>query len=161
MRREHRGDGQARDRCIEVVVAATQAAQSPDRITDRVVEDPIACGALASTECPHAPVGLREVHETEVERECTDHRFRVTEIEPAQVVVQPRSLRRIVIPTKCDRPATDPLDEREELRAGLFGDHLAKERAEQPNLHGQRVTCTGRSDPARFGRNGRRCAIGA
>ena len=62
---------------------------------------------------------------------------------------------RIVVASKGDRPAPDPLDEGEQLRPGLFRDDLAEERAEQPDLRRQRVAGAGRPDAGRFRDDGR------
>ena len=80
------------------------------------------------------------------------------EVEAAQLLVEARALDRIVVAAQRDRPSPDPLDEREQLGAGLLRDDLAEQRAEQPDLDRERVAGAGRPDPERLRGDRRRDA---
>jgi hypothetical protein len=99
-------------------------------------------------------VRLGQIDESEVEPEGADDRLGGTQVEPSEVAVEARPLERIVIAAQRDRPSTDSLDESEELRAGLFRDHLAEQRTQESNLDSQRIAGPGGPDPARLGRDG-------
>ena len=80
------------------------------------------------------------------------------EVEPAELLVEPGALLGVVVAAERDGALPDALDRREQLGAGLFGDHLAEQRAEQPDLGRERVARTGRPDPERLGGDRRRDA---
>ena len=69
---QDRRDRQRADLGIELRVRAAERPQPPDRLPDRVVEDAVAGGPLASTERPHAAARLGQVHELEVQGERAD-----------------------------------------------------------------------------------------
>ena len=127
-----------------------------DRVGDRVVEDAVARGSLATAERTHPAVRLGQVDQREVEREGADDRLGGTEVQVAQVVVEPRPFVRVVVAAEGDGPPADPLDEGEQLGPGLLRDDLAEERTEQADLHGQRVAGAGRADAGRLGGDRRR-----
>ena len=122
-----------------------------DGLGHRIVEDAVARRPLAAPERPDPAPRLDEVDELEVEREGPDDRLGRPEIEAAQVLVETAPLVGVVVLPQRDRPPADPLDELEQLRAGLFGDDLAEQRAHQADLGGERVRArrTCRSRPAR------------
>ncbi len=95
-------------------------------------------------------MSLGQVHEREIERERTDHRLGRAEVEIVQVPIEPFPLAWIVVGAQGDRPPTNPLDQREELRTSLLRDDLAEEGAQQADLGGERVSCARRADPGRF-----------
>ena len=123
----------------------------PIAVGDRVVEDAVAGGSLATAKGPDPGVRLGQVDQGEVEREGADHGLgRARGRAPRRSRVEAGPLVRIVVRPQGDRPAPDPLDEGEQLRPGLLRDDLPEQGAEQPDLGGQRVAGAGRPDAGRF-----------
>ena len=150
-RHEQPGDGR-----IELGVRPPKPAQPPHGIGDRIVEHAVPRGALAAPQGADAPVRLGQVHEAEVERKGPDDRLGGAQVQPAELVVEARTLDRVVVAAQGDGPAADPLDQREQLGTRLLRDHLAEQRAEEPDLDRERVPRAGRPDPAGLGGDGRR-----
>ncbi len=156
MRGQDRRDLEPGDERIQFRLGAPEPAQPGDRVGDRIRQDPVACRSLAATERPHPAAGLGQVDQPEIERERTDDRLRGAKVEASELLVETLALDRIVVAAQGDRPLPDPLHEREQLGAGLFVDDLAEQRPEEAHLDRERVASTGRPDPERFGRHGRR-----
>ena len=70
---------------------------------------------------------------------------------PSSSASTPAAERRIVAVAEVDGRAPEPLDEVEDLLAGLLRDDLAEERAEEPDLERERVARAGRADARRLG----------
>ena len=113
-------------------------------------EDAVARRALAPPQRPHPAARLGQVDEPEIERERLDDGLRAAEVERPQLVVETRPFGRVVVAPEGDRPASDALDGLEQLGPGLLGDDLAEQRAEQPDLAGERVARPGGPDPERL-----------
>ena len=150
---QDRGDREVRDQRIQVRIGPAKAPQPGDRVGDRVVQDAVAGGSLATAQSAHPAAGLGQVDQAEVEREGGDDRFGGSEVDIAQVLVEPCSLGGVVVLSQRDRASADALHEGEQLRAGLLGDHLAKQRSEQADLDRERVAGAGRTDPEGLGRD--------
>ncbi len=153
---QDRRDRDVRDDRVEVAIAPACASEPPHGVADRVVEDAVTRRPLAPAQRPHAAMRLGQVDEPEVERERADHSLGRPEVETAQLVVQPCPLSWVVVLAQGDRALADPLDQGKQLRAGLFGDHLAEQRAQETDLDRKRIAGSGCPDPARFGRHRRR-----
>ena len=158
VRGQDRRDLEPGDQGVQLRVAPPQAAQPGDRVGDRVREDPVSCSTLAATQRPDPAARLCQVDQPEIEREGADDGLRGAEVEAAELLVEALALDRIVRPAERDRPLPDPLDEREELGAGLLRDDLAEQRPEQPDLDRERVAGAGRPDPEGLGSDRRRDA---
>ena len=133
-------------------VLPPQAAQPGDGVGDRVGEDPVACGALASTQRPDPAARLGQIDEAEIEREGADDGLRRAEVEAA--AAPRRGCSRSIgssAASERDRPLPDPFHEREQLGPGLLRDDLAEQGPKQPDLDSERVAGTGRPDPERLG----------
>ena len=112
-------------------------------------------GSLATPQAPNPVTLLGDVDHLEVEPEGPDDRLDRGEVEGRQVVDHgplDAARRR---PAVRLRPGPDRLDPHEERLAGLLGDHLAEERAEELDLAGERIAGTGRPDPGRLGQDRR------
>ncbi len=160
MRRQHRGDRQPAHEGVELGVRAAEPSQAGHRVGDRIVEDPVPRGALAPAQRPHPATRLGEIDEAEIQRECADHRLGGIEIERPKLLVESRSLERIVVTPEGDGAPADALDRREQLGAFLLRDDLSEERAEQTDLHRERIAGAAGADPERLRRDSRRRAVG-
>ena len=143
---EDRRDDEPGDQRVELRVRPAQPPQPGDRVRHRIVEDAVARRPLAPSQRPHPAARLGQVDEAEVERERLDDGLRVAEVERLELVVEARPFGRVVVASEGDRPASDAFDGGEQLRAGLLGDDLAEQRAEQPDLARERVA---RARPSR------------
>ena len=149
------------------ISASSSASVRPSRRSPAIAsatesgEDPVACRALAPAQRPDPAARLGQVDQPEIEREGADDGLRRAQVEAAELLVEALALDRIVVAAERDRPLPDPLDEREQLGAGLLGDDLAEQRPEQPDLDGERVARAGRPDPERLGGDRRRDAAAA
>ena len=107
---------------------------------------------------------LGEVDEPEVQAERADHDLGPLGVERRRARGERRPARRVVAAPEADRRSADALDEVEELAAGLLGDDLAEQRAEQADLERQRVARPAGADSSRAPRGrptfGRRPAGG-
>ena len=106
---------------VELRVRPPEPAEPGDRVRDRTIEDPVARRALAAAQRADAAARLGKVDQPEVERERGDDGLGGTEIERAELLVEPGPFDRIVVAAEGDRPVPDPLDGREQLRPGLLG----------------------------------------
>jgi hypothetical protein len=134
-----------------VRVGAPVAAQRRDRLRHGVVQQPVARGPLSAAEGPDAAARLGQVDELEVEREGLDDGLGRLEVEGVQLALEPLALGRVVATAQGDGRSPQPLDELEQVVAGLLRDDLAKQRPEQAHLTRQRVMRPGRPDPGRLG----------
>ncbi len=134
-----------------VAVVASPPAQPGHGLRDRIVERAVARGAGTSAEGPDPGTRFGEVHELEVQGEGRDHGLRGAQVKGIELGLEALPQLGVVGPAQGDRGAPQPLDELVGRLAGLFGDDLAEERAEEPDLDGQRIAGTGRPDAARFG----------
>jgi hypothetical protein len=104
---------------------------------------------------------LGEVHELEVEGERAGDGRRAGHVErrdlrPEALALDVRLEDDVGIAApEGDRAPPDALDQREQLGAGLLGDHLPQERAEEPDLVREGVAGVTESGALRLGGNGR------
>ncbi len=127
MRGQDRGDAQPAEDVVERRVVAPGTAQPRDRLSDRVVQDPVARRPLPAPKRPDAAAGLREVHELEIQGEGGDDRLDGPDVQPVEFGLDARPEIRVVAVPEVDRRAPEPLDEIERLLAGLLRDDLAEE----------------------------------
>ena len=148
---QDRRDAQAGQRGVQLGVGPAGGAQRRDRLGDRVVQEPVPCGALSPTKRPNAPARLGQVDELEVERERLDDRLGRLEVEGVQLTLEALALGRVIAAPQRDGRSPEPLDQLEQVLPGLLRDDLAQQRAEQPDLARQRVMRPGRPDARRLG----------
>ena len=144
-------DRKPTDERVELGIRAAEPAQPGHRIRHRIVEDTVARGALAPAQGADPTACLGQVDQPEIERERPDDRLGGAEVEGAQLVIESGALERVVVAAQRDRPAPDPLDGGEQVRACLLRDDLAEQGAQQPDLGRERVAGAGRPDPERLG----------
>jgi hypothetical protein len=82
---------------------------------------------------------LGEVDEPEEQTEGTDDDLRAVGGQASQLRHERRTERRLVAAAKADRRPADAFDEVQQVATGLLGDHLAQERAQEPDLGRERV----------------------
>jgi hypothetical protein len=174
---EDRGDPEPVDGSPHVVVGRAAPAQPVDHRGEGVVRSfggcPDDAGAPprgAATPLPiRAPnrpdqlALLGEVDEPEVEAERADDDLGPAGVERLQLRDEPGAKPRIVAAAEPDRRPADALDEVEEVAAGLLGDDLAEQRAEEADLRRERIADAAGADRRRLGADGlvRRTASGA
>ena len=108
-------------------------------------------GPLAATQRAHPLLLLGEVRQLEERAEGVGEELEGRRVERAELVVEGAPGCRVAATPQRDRAAADPLDEVEGRRSVLLRDHLAEQRAEQPDLAGERVASAGRADGAWLG----------
>ena len=135
--------------------------EAGDRLADGVVDRAAPGPAGARPEHADPLPLLGQVDELEVEGERLGHGGRIGDVERGHVGRQPLALDvrleprvRVAAPER-DRPPADPFDHREQLGPGLFRDHLAEQRAQQPDLARQRVARAPDPGPGRLRGDGR------
>jgi hypothetical protein len=131
---QHQRDRQAAQQLVEPVLVGTTTPQPDDSLGHGVVEHAVTGGPLAAPQRPDPATGLGQVDQLEVQREGFDDRLGGPEVEVGEVLVEAAPLLGIVVLAQRDRASADALDELEQLRAGLLGDHLAEQRAQEPDL---------------------------
>jgi hypothetical protein len=124
---------------IEIRFRATSPTESSDRLRDGVIEKAVTRRSLASPQRADASARLGQIDELEVERERRDDRLGVLELERVELRFEALTDLGLVAPPKVDRCQTQSLDEVVDALAGLLGDDLPKQRAEQAYLERQRV----------------------
>ena len=159
VRGEHRVDMDGRDERPDAI-GTVDRQQPGDRVGDGIVDRPAAGGTGSGAQDADPLPLLGEVDELEVERERLGDGRGLVEVQRGDLVGEPRALRvrrrddRRIATAQGDRAPPDALDELEQLRAGLFGDHLAEQRAEQADLARERVAGTAEAGARRLGRDG-------
>ena len=111
-------------------------------------------GPLRPTGLAHELALLGEVDEPEVEAERPDDDLGPVGIERGELLDESGPKRRIVPAPEPDGRSPDALDEIEQRPPGLLGDHLAEERAEEPDLERERIAGAAGAD-GRGARRGR------
>ena len=125
-----------------------------ERVRDRIRRRPIPARSLAAAGRPDPVALLGQVDEPEIEAEGPDDDLGSPGVEPRQLGREGVAVRRVVVAAEPDGGAADALDELEQVATGLFGDDLAEERAEQPDLEGERVTGSPGPHGQRLGEHG-------
>ena len=131
---QHERDRQAAQQLVEPVLVGTTTPQPDDGLGHGVIEHAVTGRPLAAPQRPDPATGLGQVDQLEVQREGFDDRLGGPEVEVGEVLVEAAPLLGIVVLAQRDRASADALDELEQLRAGLLGDHLAEQRAQEPDL---------------------------
>ncbi len=122
-----------------------------DRLDDGLVHPPLAGAPRALSKRPDAVLLLGQVGQLEVEAEGPDQDFRLLWIHVGQVGRQRLALTRAPAPRRSLIVARlIALYEIESVRAFLFDDHLAEQRAQQLDLARQRIPGGRRADAARL-----------
>ena len=159
VRREHQADGQAVDEGAHVcgVVFLQQLADGGFERTF------LAAGGRAGTlaHTSHAMLLLGQVGEVEVQAEGFDERLDLLETELLKDGAEAQLPRLAAGLADVDGELADPLDQVKELVAGLLGDDLAQQRAQQLDLARQLITGAGRADTSWLGFDGGIGAIAA
>ena len=157
MRREDRGDREPLQMCAQGRTRRLLAGQLGERPGGRAFDARAASRSRTAAQGPHPMALLGEVGELEVEREGADERVGAIEAlfwvidcheVELELVREAQSLVRVLRSTDRDRLPADALDEVEEVGAGLLGDDLAEEGAEELDLPPERVPGARRPDAA-------------
>ncbi len=114
---------------------------------------PVRDGTCPPRQRAHPLPFLGEVHELEVQGEGANDGLGPVEVQGGELVGELLALERIIRTAERDHPLAHPLDELEQLGAGLLGDDLAQQRPEQADLGSERVAGAGRTDARWLGAN--------
>ena len=128
-------DPEAPSELAGVVAVGPAPAERRDR---RRRSGPRGVAPLARAGRPDLVALLGEVDEAEVEAEGADDDLGAVQVEAGQRRGEARAAARVVLAPEPDRRPPDPLDEIEQVDAGLLRDDLAEQRAEQPDLERER-----------------------
>lgn len=150
---QDRADPQPRQHGIEVGVRSPTTPQASHGLSDRVVEQTVPCRSLTTPERPDARPRLRQIHELEIQRERGDDRLGIVELKRVKLGLEAPPDIGLFVMAERDRRLAQPLDEIVDRLAGLFGDDLTEERAEETDLERKRIAGATRPDPGRLSRS--------
>ncbi len=154
MRRQHEADGEVGDELL-VAGRVVLAQEPPHGLLDGAFLAARAGGARTLADAPHAVLLLGQVRQVEVEAEGLDEVLELLVGERVDDATQLALAARAARGPDADGQLAHALDEVQEVLAGLLGDDLAEEGAEQLDLPRQRVGGAGGADAAGLGAHGR------